>query len=101
MTVLLQWGDDEQIPLNKNCWLCFNEDTPFKTKSLNYRQRWQAPDVLAELAKESSARVYTRYVSSEILFGGGVGSKVKNLLGRFWLGIFVQDSLPVNLKQDV
>ena len=29
-----------------------------------YRQRWQAPDVPAE--KESSVRIYARYVSSEM-----------------------------------
>ena len=39
--------------------------------------------------KESSARVYARYVSSEILWG----SKDKNFLGHFWLGIFIQDNL--------
>ena len=45
-------------------------------------------------------RVYARYISSEILWG----SKVKKFLGHFWLGIFndfVQDNLPVNLKQEV
>ena len=46
---------------------------------------------------ESSARVYARYVYSEILWR----SKDKNFLGHFWLGIFIQDNLPVNLKQEV
>ena len=47
--------------------------------------------------KESSARVYARYICSEIL----CGSKDKKFLGHFWLGIFIQDNLPVNLKQEV
>ena len=45
----------------------------------------------------SSARVYARYVSLELLWG----SKVENFLGHFWLSIFVQANLPVNLKQEV
>ena len=28
-------------------------------------------------------------------------AKDKNFLGHFWLGIFIQDNLPVNLKQEV
>ena len=47
--------------------------------------------------KESSARVYARYASSAILWG----LKDKTFLGHFWLGIFIQDNLPVNLKQEV
>ena len=47
--------------------------------------------------KESSARVYARYVSSEILWG----SKDKHFLGHFLLGIFIQVNLLVNLKQEV
>ena len=47
--------------------------------------------------KELSGRVYARYASSEILRG----SKVTNFLGHFWLGIFIQDNLPMNLKQEV
>ena len=47
--------------------------------------------------KESSVRVYAKYVSSEILWG----SKDKNFLGHFWLGIFIQNNLPVNFKQEV
>ena len=46
--------------------------------------------------KESSARVYGWYVSLQILWG----SKDKNFFGHFWLGIFIQDNLPVNFKQE-
>ena len=61
------------------------------------RQRWQAPDVPAELAKKSSVHVHVRYVSSEILWG----SKVKHFLGHLWLSIFIQYNLPANFKQEV
>ena len=52
---------------------------------IHHRQRWQAPDVPAKLAKKSSARVYARYVSLEIVWG----PKVINFLGHFSLGIFI------------
>ena len=82
----------QELYWNYNCIFNFLQ----QNHKIN-RQRWQATDMPAELAKKSSAYVDTRYVSSEILWG----SKEKNFLGHFWLGIFIQDNLPVNLKQEV
>ena len=45
---------------------------------------------------KSSARVYAR-----CFFRDFMGLKGKNFLGHFWLGIFIQDNLSVNLKQEV
>ena len=48
--------------------------------------------------KESSAQVYARYVSSEILMGQ---PKDKSFLGHLWLGNFIQDNLHLKLNQEV
>ena len=63
----------------------------------NYRQRWQAPNVPAELAK----RVICACIRQICFFRDFMGSKDKDFLGHFLLGIFIQDNLPVNLKQEV
>ena len=55
----------------------------------------QAPDLPAELAKIVTCACIREIVSLEILRG----SEVENVLGHFWLAIFIQDNLPVNLKQ--
>ena len=52
--------------------------------SLNFNQRWQAPNV-----KVCFFRDFTWI------------KKTKNILGQFWLGIFIQDNLPMNLKRDI
>ena len=67
----------------------------------NCRSIWKISPALAGTRRacraggKSHLRVYTRDMfSSEILWG----SKDKNFLGHFSLGIFIQDNLPVNLK---
>ena len=42
--------------------------------------------------------MYTRDMFLQRFYGA---SKDKDFLGHFWLGIFKQDNLPVNLKQEV
>ena len=53
--------------------------------------------------KESSARVYARYARGICFFFSESlwVSVVKNFPGHFLLGIFIQESLPVNLQQEV
>ena len=58
------------------------------------RQHWQVPDVPADLVKRVIYVCIHKIYFSEILWG-------KNFLGHFWLGIFIQDNVPVNLKQEV
>ena len=61
------------------------------------RQRWQAPDVPDELAK----RIIYACIRAICFFRDFMGLKRQHYLGHFWLGIFIQDNLPVNLKQEV
>ena len=63
----------------------------------NNRQCWQAPDVPAELAK----RVICACIREIYFFRDFMGLKGQNVFGHFWLGIFIQDNLRVNLKQEV
>ena len=91
----LNWVKSGNIFLAAMLFLMFH----FKSLCLSkhhYRKR-SSPDVPAELAEKSSALVYARYVPSEISWG----SKDKNFFNHFWLGIIIEDNLPVNLKQEV
>ena len=60
-----------------------------------YRQRWQAPDVPAELAKRIICACIREICFLEILWG----LKDKIFLDHFWLGIFTQDNLHNTSRQ--
>ena len=50
---------------------------------------------------EQAKRVICACIREIHFFRDFMGLKDKNFLGFFWLGIFIQDNLPVNLKQEV
>ena len=59
----------------------------------SYRQRWQEPDVHAELAK----RVICGCIREICFFRDFMGAqKSKNFRGHFWLSIFMKDNLRAN-----